>query len=182
MKKLTRRIPMLLTATLILTLLSLFASAGALAEYGAVIRRDANMYLDSGMRTPIGQLPKHTAVVVKAVKSGKAMLFFRNSIVYVYKKDLWRPWEAYVNRVVVREGGNLEDTNRYVTKTCYIYDYPSTGAFKLRKVKKGTMLSGFKEFGGWSIVMDRNNTYYGYVKTSNLEGVSGGDGTHYPLN
>jgi len=48
-------------------------------------------------------------------------------------------------------------------------------------VKKGRILTGFKEKGGWSIVMDSSEKYYGYIKTSNLEGISGGDGTHYLL-
>lgn len=30
-------------------------------------------------------------------------------------------------------------------------------------------------------LMDKTEKYYGYIKTSNLEGIGGGDGTHYPL-
>ena len=64
---------------------------------------------------------------------------------------------------------------RYVKRSCYVYDYPSTSARKLARVMKGRLLTGFKEKGSWSIVMNSLEKHYGYIKTSNLEGYGGGD-------
>lgn len=161
--------------------LLLLSSVTALADYGAIMRKNTNAYANSKLSTPVGTIPKYAAVVVKSVKSGKAKVSFRGYTVYVKSNSLQRPFDDYTYKEVVVEGGNTEDTIRYVKKTCYVYDYPSTKAHKLKKVKKGTILSGFMEKGGWSIVLDRSNTYYGYVKTSNLLGLSGGDNSFYKL-
>ena len=165
----------------ILVFLFLFASVGALADYGAILKKNARVYADSGLRTPVGTLPRYLAVKVKSVKSGKAKISVRGSTVYVRSRYLQRPWIDFLKERRKQGIDHLEDCIRYVRKTCYVYDYPNTKAKKLKRVKKGTELTGFMEKNGWSIVMDPSEKFYGYILTSKLEGVSGGDGTHYRL-
>ena len=166
---------------LILALMIIISTATAFADYGAILKQDASIYSDSGMRTSLGTLPKHIAVIVKSVESGKAKISFRGYIVYIRSKYLQRPWLDFQKERKKQGIEHLEDCLRYIKKTCYVYDYPSAKAKKLKKLKKGTILTGFKENGGWSIVMDKSETYYGYIMTSKLEGISGGDGSHYKL-
>ena len=165
----------------ILVILIVFSTASALADYGAILKKNAKIYTDAKMRNSLGTLPKYLAVIVKSNKSGKAKINFRGYTVYIRSKYLQRPWIDLQKKREKQGIEHTEDCLRYVKKSCYVYDYPSTGAKKLARVNKGKVLTGFKEKGGWSIVMDRTDTYYGYIKTSNLEGISGGDGSHYPL-
>ena len=165
----------------ILLFLIIFSTASALADYGAILKKDARIYSDAKMKNSLGTIPKYISVVVKGVKSGRAKINFRGYTVYMKSKYLSRPWIDFQKKRKKQGIDHLEDCLRYVKKSCYVYDYPSTGAKKLARVKKGRILTGFKEKGGWSIVMDKTEKYYGYIKTSNLEGIGGGDGTHYPL-
>ena len=167
---------------LLLVLLIALSSATALADYGAILKKNARIYTNAKMKTSLGKIPKYISVIVKSVKSGKAKINYRGKTVYIKGKYLSRPWIDFQEKRKKQGIDHLEDCLRYVKKTCYVYDYPSTGAKKLKKVKKGRVLTGFREKGGWSIVMDSSEKYYGYIKTSNLEGISGGDGGHYPLN
>ena len=166
---------------LLLVVLIVLSTVTALADYGAILKKDAKIYTDAKMKNSLGTIPKYIAVVVKSVKSGRAKINFRGYTVFMKSKYLSRPWIDFQKKRLKQGIEHTEDCLRYVKKSCYVYDYPSTGAKKLARVNKGKVLTGFKEKGGWSIVMDRTDTYYGYIKTSNLEGISGGDGTHYPL-
>lgn len=165
----------------LLVVLIALSTATALADYGAILKKNAKIYSDAKMKNSLGTIPKYISVVVKSVKSGRAKINFRGYTVYIKSKYLSRPWITFQRKRKKQGIDHLEDCLRYVKKSCYVYDYPSTGAKKLKRVKKGRILTGFKEKGGWSIVMDSSEKYYGYIKTSNLEGISGGDGTHYPL-
>ena len=166
---------------LLLVVLIVLSTVTALADYGAILKKDAKIYTDAKMKSSLGTIPKYFAVVVKSAKSGRAKINFRGYTVYMKSKYLSRPWITFQKKRRKQGIDHLEDCLRYVKKSCYVYDYPNTGAKKLKRVKKGKVLTGFKEKGGWSIVMDSSETYYGYIKTSNLEGISGGDGTHHPL-
>ena len=166
---------------LLLVLLIAISTITAQADYGAILKKNAKIYTDAKMKNSLGTIPKYIAVVVKSVKSGRAKINFRGYTVYMKSKYLSRPWIDLQKKREKQGINHTEDCLRYVKKSCYVYDYPSTGAKKLKRVKKGRILTGFKEKGGWSIVMDKTEKYYGYIKTSNLEGISGGDGTHYPL-
>ena len=166
---------------LMLVVLIALSSVTALAEYGAILKKDARIYADAKMKNALGTIPKYIAVIVKSVKSGRAKINFRGYTVYMESKHLSRPWIDFQKKRKKQGIDHLEDCLRYVKKRCYVYDYPSTSAKKLKRVKRGRVLTGFKEKGGWSIVMDKTEKYYGYIKTSNLEGISGGDGGHYPL-
>lgn len=165
----------------LLVVLIALSTATALADYGAILKKNAKIYSDAKMKNSLGTIPKYISVVVKSVKSGRAKINFRGYTVYIKSKYLSRPWITFQRKRKKQGIDHLEDCLRYVKKSCYVYDYPSTGAKKLKRVKKGRILTGFKEKGGWSILMDSSEKYYGYIKTSNLEGISGGDGTHYPL-
>lgn len=165
----------------LLVVLIALSTATALADYGAILKKNAKIYSDAKMKNSLGTIPKYISVVVKSVKSERAKINFRGYTVYIKSKYLSRPWITFQRKRKKQGIDHLEDCLRYVKKSCYVYDYPSTGAKKLKRVKKGRILTGFKEKGGWSIVMDSSEKYYGYIKTSNLEGISGGDGTHYPL-
>ena len=165
----------------LLVVLIALSTATALADYGAILKKNAKIYSDAKMKNSLGTIPKYISVVVKSVKSGRAKINFRGYTVYIKSKYLSRPWITFQRKRKKQGIDHLDDCLRYVKKSCYVYDYPSTGAKKLKRVKKGRILTGFKEKGGWSIVMDSSEKYYGYIKTSNLEGISGGDGTHYPL-
>lgn len=165
----------------LLVVLIALSTATALADYGAILKKNAKIYSDAKMKNSLGTIPKYISVVVKSVKSGRAKINFRGYTVYIKSKYLSRPWITFQRKRKKQGIDHLEDCLRYVKKSCYVYDYPSTGAKKLKRVKKGRILTGFKEKGGWSIVMDSSEKYYGYIKSSNLEGISGGDGTHYPL-
>ena len=166
---------------LLLAILFALSTVSALADYGAILKKDAKIYADAKMHHSLGTIPKYIAVVVKSVKSGRAKINFRGYTVYMKSKYLSRPWIGFQKKRKKQGIDHLEDCLRYVKRSCYVYDYPSTSAKKLKRVKRGRILTGFKEKGGWSIVMDSSEIYYGYIKTSNLEGISGGDGTHYPL-
>lgn len=166
---------------LILVLSFLASGVAALADYGAILNKNGKIYADAKMSKSLGTIPKYISVGVKSVKSGKAKINFRGYTVYVRSKYLSRPWIDFQKKRRKQGIDHLEDCLRYVKRSCYVYDYPSTSAKKLARVKKGRILTGFKEKGGWSIVMDSSETYYGYIKTSNLEGIGGGDGVHYPL-
>ncbi len=167
--------------SLLLVVLIALSSATALADYGAVLKKDTRIYADAKMKNALGTIPKYLAVVVKSVRSGRAKVNLRGYTVYMKRQSLSRPWIDFQKKRRKQGIDHLEDCLRYVKKSCYVYDYPGTGAKKLAKVKRGRVLTGFKEKNGWSIVMDQTEKYYGYIKTSNLEGISGGDGTHYPL-
>jgi len=167
-------------ALLLIVLIVLF-SVTALADYGAILNKDARIYADAKMKNALGTIPKYIAVVVKSVKSGSAKIDFRGNAVYMRRKYLSRPWIDFQKKRKKQGIDHLEDCLRYVKRSCYVYDYPSTSAKKLKRVRRGRVLTGFKEKGGWSIVMDKTEKYYGYIKTSNLEGIGGGDGQHYPL-
>ena len=154
---------------------------GGIADFGAILNKGARIYANASMEIALGTIPKYASVAVKSIKSGKAKISLRGYTVYVRSECLSRPWIDFQERRKKQGIDHLEDCLRYVKKSCYVFDYPSTNAKKLKKVKKGWILTGFKEAGGWSVVMDSTDTFYGYIKTSNLEGISGGDGTHYPL-
>ncbi len=176
-----RMIVMKKKIALMLVVLIALSSVTALADYGAILKKDARIYADAKMKNALGTIPKYIAVIVKSVKSGRAKINFRGYTVYMKSKHLSRPWIDFQKKRKKQGIDHLEDCLRYVKKRCYVYDYPSTSAKKLKRVKRGRVLTGFKEKGGWSIVMDKTEKYYGYIKTSNLEGISGGDGGHYPL-
>ena len=164
-----------------LVVLFALSSASALADYGAVLKKDAAIYMDAKMKVSLGRIPRYTSVVVKSSNSGKAKIVVRGYTAFIRSKYLSRPWIDFQRKRAKQGIEHLEDCLRYVKKACYVYDYPGKGAKKLKKIKKGRVLTGFMEKGGWSIVMDSSEKYYGYIKTSNLEGISGGDGTHYRL-
>ena len=166
---------------LVLALSLMFASIGALAEYGAVLKQSAAAYSSSTMRSAAGTLPKYTAVVVKSVRSGKAQLSVNGRTVWVCSRVLSTPWKTLLARRRKAGIGHTEDLIRIVKRDTYMYSYPSTKAPRIR-VKKGTILTGSIEKKGWSMVLDRKAVYYGYIKTAYLEGVSGADGTHFALN
>ena len=168
-------------AALILVLTFLSSGVAALADYGAILNKNAKIYADAKMNKSLGTIPKYTSVGVKSVKSGKAKINFRGYTVYVRSKYLSRPWITFQKKRKKQGIDHLEDCLRYVKRSCYVYDYPSTSAKKIGRVEKGKILTGFKESGGWSIVLDYSETYYGYIKTSNLIGISGGDETYYEL-
>ena len=156
------------------------ASVGALAEYGAVMKQNAAVYDSADMRAAIGTLPKYTAVVVKSVRSGKAQLSVNGKTVWVRSESLAKPWKTLLAKRLKASIEHTEDMIRLVKRDCCIYTYPSVKAPRVR-VKKGTILTGSIEKKGWSMVLDNNEVYYGYIKTSNIEGVSGGDGTRFAL-
>lgn len=166
---------------LLLAILFALSTVTALADYGVILKKDTKIYADAKMRYSLGTIPKYISVVVKSVESGRAKINFRGYTVYMKSKYLSRPWIDFQKKRKKQGIDHLEDCLRYVKRSCYVYDYPSTSAKKLGRVKKGKVLTGFKEKGGWSIVMDSSEKYYGYIKTSNLEGIGGGDGTHFPL-
>jgi len=168
-------------AALILVLTFLSSGVAALADYGAILNKNAKIYADAKMNKSLGTIPKYTSVGVRSVKSGKAKINFRGYTVYVRSKYLSRPWITFQKKRKKQGIDHLEDCLRYVKRSCYVYDYPSTSAKKIGRAKKGKILTGFKESGGWSIVLDYSETYYGYIKTSNLIGISGGDETYYEL-
>ena len=167
--------------SLLLICLLICSAFSALADYGAILKSDAKVYRDPKLRSSVGTLQKYQAVVVLSMQSGKAKITARGKTVYIHNRYLGRPWIDFQKKRKKQGIDHLEDCLRYVKKTCYVYDYPGTKAKKLKKVRKGTVLIGFGESGGWSIVMDKTETYYGYIKTSKLEGISGGDGSHYKL-
>ena len=167
---------------LILLILSLALSAtAAFADYGAVLNRNARICTGADLKTKAGKLPKYTAVTVKSVKSGISEISWNGLTGWTRSKYLESPWETLVKALKEHGEETTERTPRYVRKTCYMYDYPSTKANRLEKVKKGTVLIGCGERNGWSIVTDDKESFYGYIKTSNLDGLSGGDGSRFHL-
>ena len=91
------------------------------------------------------------------------------------------PWKVLLGKRLNKGIEHTEDTLRYVKQDCYIYDYPSKRA-NASKVKQGAILCSCGERKGWSMLIDSNEVFYGYIPTAYLEGVSGGDGSHYALN
>lgn len=166
---------------ILLAILFCIATASALAEYGAIIREDATAYTESDLSGTEIALPRFTAVVVKSEESGRAEILFGGDTLYIDSGSLSQPWVDFQEKRSKQGIEHTEDCIRYVKETCTVYDYPSAEAHSLKQVKEGTVLTGFMEQGGWSIVMDESETYYGYIETSCLEGISGGDGSHYEL-
>lgn len=165
---------------LLLALSLMLAGAGALADYGAVLKQSAAVYASQAMRGAVGRLPKYTAVAVKSVRSGKAKVSVGGKTVWVRSKCLATPWKTLLARRVKAGIEHTEDLIRRVKRDAYIYAWPSAKAPRVR-VKKGTILTGSIEKKGWSMVLDGDEVYYGYIRTANIEGVSGGDGTVFAL-
>ena len=164
-----------------LAILFSISSVSALAEYGAVLMENAVAYTEADLSGTEVVMPGFTAVVVKSEKSGKTEILFGGDTLYIDSESLGKPWEDFQEKRSKEGIEHTEDCIRYVKETCTVYDFPSTEAHSLKQVKEGTELTGFMEKDGWSIVMDESETYYGYIQTSFLEGVSGGDGSHYEL-
>lgn len=169
------------TIVLAMALLLLLSCMSALADYGAIMKEKTTGYADKSLRTQLCTIPQYASVVVKSDKSSAAKVVFRGQNVYVKRENLLRAWDACQKARKKQGIDHVEDCNRIIMKSCWVYDCPSTNGKKIKKLRKGLVLTGFMEKNGWSILMDYSDTYYGYVKTSNLMGLSGGDGTLFKL-
>ena len=169
------------TVALALILLMLLSSVSALADYGAIMKEKTTGYADKSMRTQVCTIPQYASVTVKSDNSSAAKVVFRGQTIYVRRENLLRAWAACLKARKKLGIDHTEDCNRIVMKSCWVYDCPSTSGRKIKKLRKGLVLTGFMEKNGWSILMDYSDTYYGYAKTSNLMGLSGGDGTLFKL-
>ena len=55
----------------LLVVLIALSTATALADYGAILKKNAKIYSDAKMKNSLGTIPKYISVVVKSVKSGR---------------------------------------------------------------------------------------------------------------
>jgi len=55
----------------LLVVLIALSTATALADYGAILKKNAKIYSDEKMKNSLGTIPKYISVVVKSVKSGR---------------------------------------------------------------------------------------------------------------
>lgn len=143
--------------SMLLICLIAFSSVSALADWGAIVKKNAKVYRDAGLKRCTGALPKYTSVAVLATQGNKAMIKSRGTTLYIRKSALRWPWS------------DAEIWHSSVKKNCYVYDYPSRNARKLAKVKKGATVIEVCSYGGWTMVKNPNNAYYGYIRSSNLE-------------
>ena len=67
----------------LLVVLIALSTVTAMADYGAILKKDAKIYSDARMKNSLGTIPKYISVVVKSVKSGKAKINFRGCTVYM---------------------------------------------------------------------------------------------------
>ena len=51
---------------LLLVLLIALSSATALADYGAILKKNARIYTNAKMKTSLGKIPKYISVIVKS--------------------------------------------------------------------------------------------------------------------
>ena len=163
-----------------LALMLALSGLQALADRGAVLKRDSAVYGDAAMTRPLAVWPEYAAVVVKDVRDGRAELSWGGRSVWTSGKNLAWPWQTVLKKLADSSIETTEDTGRYVKRNCRVYNYPDTRAAS-RRIRKGTILCGCGEKDGWSLVMDLENVYYGYVRTSNLDGLSFGDGSRFAL-
>lgn len=162
--------------TLLIAVLLLLSCVTALADYGAVLKRDTIYYSDSSLSNSIWSLPKYTAVAVKSVNLGKAEITLDGKSFWISSTYFAYPWKDILKKYYGNGTESYDDTGVYVKRTCYIYDNPDISLVNQKsKVKKGTKFHACGEKNGWVMVIDLDQRFYGYIKSSNLGTYGFGD-------
>ena len=163
--------------TITIVLVLLLSSVTALADYGAILKRDTFYYRDSALKNSVSPLFKYTAVAIRNVDHGKAEITLDGESFWISSKHLVYPWKDILKKYYGNGTESYDDTGLYAKRTCYIYDYPDDLGLENQKskVKKSTKFHACGEKNGWVMVIDLDERFYGYIKSSNLGSYGFGD-------
>lgn len=121
--------------TITIVLVLLLSSVTALADYGAILKRDTFYYRDSSLKNSVSPLFKYTAVAIRNVDHGKAEITLDGESFWISSKHLVYPWKDILKKYYGNGTDSYDDTGVYAKRACYIYDYPDDLGLENQKSK-----------------------------------------------
>ena len=146
-----------LTVLAVSLILTMFC-AQALASYGDITIKEANVYADSSMKQYVGKIPAYTALLVRSNDS-YADVYIKGSIYYIKSSALLNKSIASDYVAVLGKGTKVyqradSDANAYTLK--------KSGVVQICKVK-----------GDWALVQTLGERgLYAFVKISKLKNIT----------
>lgn len=146
-----------LTVLAVSLILTMFC-AQALASYGDITIKTANVYADSAMKQYVGKIPAYTALVVRSSDS-YADVYINGSVYYIKSSALLDKSVASDYVAILSKGTKVyqradSDANAYTLK--------KSGVVQICKVK-----------GDWALVQTLGERgLYAFVKISKLKNIT----------